>query len=85
MKQLGMAADVYRGLCDTKYQAPEPAAPEKKWLNVSDKAGTLTKEWNAVCKAINEGRIKTVAEVEQHYKINGETTAKIQTLIKTKS
>jgi hypothetical protein len=70
---------------DLDPDSKDNSAPEKKWLNVSDKAGTLTKEWNAVCKAINEGRIKTVADVEQHYKINAETTAKIQTLIKTKS
>lgn len=91
MKQLGVAADVYRGLCETKYEAdakdskPQSTEPQpEKWLNETNKDGTLTPEWSNVCKGIREGTVTSVNDVRKYFKVATRTAEKIETLIKTK-
>lgn len=94
MKQLGMASDVYRGLSDTKYDAPvsndAPAESKPKpendlpWLNETMKDGTITKQWENVCDAITSGKITSIEDVRKAYKVASTTAEKIKVLIQTK-
>lgn len=70
-KMIGVAGDVYIGH-GGKYDAPQPTAqpqpkPNKKVLMNIDSKGEVTPEWNNILKAISEGKIKTIEQIEQYY------------------
>ena len=84
MKMLGMAADVYMGEA-SKYsqpaQATQPPAQEKSWLNQTDKAGNQTTQWANVMAAITAGKVKSIADVTAHYKLNKEVQSTLEQLL----
>lgn len=57
---------------------------ELKWLNVLDKNKNYTREWNNVNQAIIEGRISSVEQVREVYKVSKEVEAKINELLTLK-
>ena len=48
-------------------------AAEKKWLNVKDKKGNITPYWENTLKAIYSGKVMSVAELREFYKISKDT------------
>lgn len=71
---LGIGIDVFKG----KSTAPAKDLP---WLNILDKDKNMTKEWLNVIKGINEGKIKSLNNVKQFYKVSKEMEIKIQELL----
>lgn len=68
---------------------PEPtkqAAPtQKPWLNKTDKSGAQTKEWGYVLAGINNGKVKTIADVLKVYSVNKQNQEEITILINQKN
>jgi hypothetical protein len=40
------------------------------WLNHKDKQGNLTKEWQNIVLALSEGKITSLHQVREHYKVS---------------
>jgi len=76
---LEIGIDVFKGLGNT---APAPQQQHKKWLNITDKDGSDTKEWLNVITAINEKKITTIDEIKKHYNLSKEVEQKINELWK---
>ena len=51
------------------------------WLNVMDKEKNFTPQYQNVVKAINEGRINSIADVRKYYKVSKETEAKLNGIL----
>jgi len=63
-------------------QASQPAKQEpEKWLNETVKDGSYTREWAALMTAIAEGRVTSVSEVRQNFKVSKEIAIKIENLL----
>ena len=76
---LEIGIDVFKGLGNA---APAPQQQPKKWLNITDKDGSDTKEWLNVITAINDGKITTIDEIKKHYSLSKEVEVKINELLK---
>ena len=76
---LEIGIDVFKGLGNT---APAPQQQPKKWLNITDKDGSDTKEWLNVITAINDGKITTIDEIKKHYSLSKEVEVKINERLK---
>jgi hypothetical protein len=55
----------------------EPTA----WLNSCDKQGNPTREWNALTVAIEEGRIISVQQVRESFKVSKAVQSEIESLL----
>lgn len=42
----------------------------KPWLNITDKSKNITPQWSNVSAAIAAGKITSIAQVREHYKVN---------------
>jgi hypothetical protein len=60
-------------------KAPEP----EKWLNVANKQGEPTPEWNNTLKGIAEGKVKSVADVRKYFKVGKEVAQAIEEALKS--
>ena len=60
---------------------PQPPAQEKPWLNRTDKAGNHTPQWANVVAAITAGKVKTIADVTAHFKVNKEVQDILEDLL----
>lgn len=76
---LEIGIDVFKGLGNT---APAPQQQPKKWLNITDKDGSDTKEWLNIITAINDGKITTIDEIKKHYSLSKEVEVKINERLK---
>lgn len=56
-------------------------AKDLPWLNVMDKEKNFTPQYQNVVKAINEGRINSIADVRKYYKVSKETEAKLNGIL----
>jgi hypothetical protein len=63
----------------TAPKAPEP----EKWLNVVNKQGEPTPEWNNILKGIADGKVKSVADVRKYFKVNKEVAQAIEEALKS--
>ena len=54
---------------------------QQGWLNKSNKAGLLTKEWNNVLGGIKSGSITKLSQVTDVYKVNKELRAELNELL----
>lgn len=65
MKMIGVAADVYRGMMDTKYAEPAPSTvqDDKPWLNKG------TDDWTNVTNALKSGKA-SLQDVYKKFKVN---------------
>ncbi len=57
---------------------------ELKELKVMDKDKNFTKEWKNILDAIENGKIKSVADVRKHYKVSKEVEEKINNVLNFK-
>jgi len=55
-------------------KAPEP----EKWLNVANKQGEITAEWNNILKGITDGKVKSVGDVRKYFKVSKEVAQAIE-------
>ena len=76
---LEIGIDVFKGLGNT---APAPQQQPKKWLNITYRNGSDTKEWLNVITAINEKKITTIDEIKKYYNLSKEVEQKINELWK---
>jgi hypothetical protein len=61
-----------------------PKAPEpEKWLNVANKQGEITVEWNNILKGITDGKVKSVADVRKYFKVSKEVAQAIEEALKS--
>jgi hypothetical protein len=76
-KMLGVGADVYKGLSDSKYDNPPSGEPtqskngdkEKPWLNEKDKSGKTLDLFKQVEKSVVDGK-RTVRQLMKTFKIS---------------
>ena len=94
-KQLGLASDVYMGYSDSKYPNKETNNNQtesnnqsfnddknKNWLNETpENSNEPTREWLNVCKGIKEGKVTSIKDVRDKYKVNKKEAAKLEELI----
>lgn len=71
-KMIGVAGDVYIGHGGKYDSTPPPPQPQtkatsKKVLTNIDKDGNVTPEWSNILKAIQDGKIKTIEQIEVYY------------------
>ena len=60
-------------------QGSKEGEPEKPWLNHLDKKTKLpTPQWTNVLSAIQDGKITSVTNVREYYKVNKEVAAKLE-------
>lgn len=64
---LGIGMDVFKGLSDSP--TPKMDLPDK-WLNVKDREGNATREWINLLNSIKEGKITTLKQVTDVYKVS---------------
>ncbi len=62
-------------------QQSDKQEPEN-WLNKTNKDGSLTKEWVALIKAIDEGRITSISDVRKYYKVSKIVATEIEKELK---
>lgn len=62
----------------TPTQSAKPTTKELPWLNVMDKEKNFTPQWINVTQAINDGKVKSVEDVKNHYRVSIETAKKIE-------
>jgi len=56
---------------DDGNKASTPQKPEpEKWLNRVDKEGKETKDWIALKNAISNGKVNSIAQVREYYKVS---------------
>ena len=61
-----------------------PKAPEaEKWLNVANKQGEVTPEWNNILKGIDDGKVKSVGDVRKYFKVSKEVAQAIEEALKS--
>lgn len=60
---------------------PTQNVTEKPWLNILDKQKNMTPEWKNVAAAIADGRLTSISQVREKYKVNKEVEAKINELL----
>ena len=94
-KQLGLASDVYMGYSNSKYpttensedknqvqQKEQEAEDKKPWLNETVKGSDEpTKLWLKITKAIEEGRVTSLKQLREHYKVSKTEGAKLEKLL----
>jgi len=56
-----------------------PAPTTEKWLNLTDKSGIITKEYENVRYAIHNGKIKSIDQIKEVYKLSKETETQLKT------
>ena len=56
-----------------------PPAPTEKWLNLTDKSGIITKEYENVRYAIHNGKISSLDQIKSVYKLSKETESQLKT------
>lgn len=56
-----------------------PPAPTEKWLNLTDKNGSITKEYANVLDAISTGKISSLDQIKSVYKLSKETESQLKT------
>lgn len=61
-----------------KKQTPE------KWLNKTNKDGSLTTQWQGMIDAIELGTLTAVEQITKHYKVSKENLKEIEELLKAK-
>ena len=76
---LGVAIDVFKGKYDKNKPPQDNGLP---WLNATTKDGDVTKEWQNVTLAVDNGTITNIDQVVKVYKISKEVRAKLELLIK---
>lgn len=84
---LGIAADEdddgNAGGLEKKPAQPQEAKPEK-WLNKTNKDGSLTTQWQGMIDAIELGTLTAVEQITKHYKVSKENLKEIEELLKAK-
>lgn len=63
-------------------KAPTQQPVDLPWLNEKDKLGNETKQFVNIKKAIDEGKISSLADVRKYYKVNKEVALTIENLLK---
>lgn len=58
------------------------AKSPEKWLNITKKDGTYTPEWTNVLQGIHSGKITSVADVRNHYKVNKDVASQLEQILK---
>jgi hypothetical protein len=66
---------------DGNVASSQPPAQDKPWLNQTDKAGKQTTQWANVVAAITAGKVKNIADVTAHFKLNKEVQATLEGLL----
>tara|TARA_R110000782_G_C14571424_1_gene387423 strand:+ start:21 stop:557 length:537 start_codon:yes stop_codon:yes gene_type:complete len=67
---------------DANIASKAPTQIELPWLNATEKDGTETKKFANVKTAIDDGRIKSLADVRKVYKVNKDVAVLIENLLK---
>lgn len=85
---LGIAADEdddgnAGGLEKKQTSNPQEPKPEK-WLNKTNKDGSLTTQWQGMIDAIELGTLTAVEQITKHYKVSKENLKEIEELLKAK-
>lgn len=62
-------------------QSEKQPKDNKPWLNIQDKSGAITPQWQNILLAIEAGKIKEVKDVRAHYKLSIEVATKIKEAI----
>lgn len=84
---LGIAADEdddgNTGGLEKKPSQPQEPKPEK-WLNKTNKDGSLTSQWQGMLDAIELGTLTSIEQITKHYKVSKENKVEIEELLKAK-
>lgn len=64
----------------TTNNAPSP----EKWLNIANKQGVHTPEWTNVLQGIQSGKINSVADVRNYYKVNKDVASQLEQILNQK-
>ncbi len=60
----------------------KPNDDDKPWLNVKDKSGKETELWQKVFKAISDGRVTSLKQLRDHYKVSKASAEEINAITK---
>jgi len=87
-KMIGVGADVYKGLSDSKYSTPPEGVPivgddNKPWLNELDKEKNMTPEYKIVKEAIEKG-VRKPQDVRKAYKVSKVMMEKLERIVVNK-
>jgi hypothetical protein len=71
--------DAQKPTANTAATPTAPKAPDpEKWLNVANKQGEVTPEWNNILKGIADGKVKSVGDVRKYFKVSKEVAQAIE-------
>lgn len=91
-KMIGLASDIYMGYGGKYDNASDNHNPQgnsyapspEKWLNIANKQGVQTPEWTNVLQGIQSGKINSVADVRNHYKVNKDVASQLEQILNQK-